>query len=501
MRPPLTGTRAGLAALVAAVFVPVLALAGSPPAESAIPAASPPTTPAATPAAPLAGMGPIGHSGRWLTDRSGRVLMLHGLNMVAKGLETPAQEGFDDTDAAWIAQHGFDVVRLGLTASALMPAPGRLNTRYLDSFSATVHDLTRHGLLVLIDLHQDTWGPTLDGGDGFPGWMTDTNGAVDNGQGWPLGYATNPAIQAAFQSFWDNVDGPGDVRLQDRVAVMFRALAGAVGSDGGVLGYDLLNEPWPGTTWQDCLLERHGCAALDHAELDPYYARVAEAIRSVDPRGLLFAEPFVLFNFGMSKTNVSLPGGDPESGLAFHMYPTDAAHEPLVIANAQDWARSTGGVLLAGEFGVSNGSSTDAAGIARQAGELDQALIPWIWWSFDGGIVPDIGLPPGGANLNVPAVDALVRPHPVAVAGTPRQLAYDPATRVMTFHYSAIGPAGGDYPDGTPTLVDVPERPYPAGWSVHVAGGRVTSPPATSPVRVVTDPGARSVTITVSPVP
>ena len=449
------------------------------------------------PSARLAG--PIGHSGRWLTDGSGRVLMLHGLNMVAKGTESPAQEGFDDADAAWIARHGFDVVRLGLTSSALMPNPGEIDTQFLDSFAATVHDLTRHGLLVLIDLHQDTWGPTLDHGDGFPGWMTDTDGAVDNGQGWPLGYATNPAIQAAFQSFWDNVEGPGGVGLQDRVAAMFRALAVAVGSDDGVLGYDLLNEPWPGTTWQDCLRKPHGCPALDHTELDPYYAKVGAAIRSVDPHSLLFGEPFVLFNFGMSKTDISLPGGDPESGMAFHMYPTDAAHEPPVIAAAKDWASSTGGALLAGEFGVSNGSSTDAAGISRQASELDAALIPWIWWSFDGGIVPDIALPPGGANLNVPAVDALVRPHPLAVAGTPKELTYSTVSRVMTLHYSTRGPGGNGYPSGTATLVNVPARPYPTGWHVSVAGGTVTSPPGASPVRVVANPGAGSVTITLAP--
>jgi sterol desaturase/sphingolipid hydroxylase (fatty acid hydroxylase superfamily) len=481
-----------LATVVACVIAGVIATGSGAPARAASVTG---TGPAAEPPAKI---GPVGHVGRWLTDPSGRVLMLHGLNLVAKGLETPAQEGFGDADADWIAQQGFDVVRLGLTASALMPSPGSIDGTFLTSFAGTVHTLTRHGLLVLVDLHQDVWGPTLDFGDGFPGWMTDTGGAIDNGQGWPLGYATNPAIQAAFQSFWDNVDGPGRVSLQDRVGAMFRALARAVGSDTGVLGYDLMNEPWSGTVWQGCL-QAGGCPTLDKTELDPYYARMAAAIRSVDPRSLLFGEPFVLFNFGTSKTSISLPGHDRRSGMAFHMYPTDAAHEPPVIANATTWARSMGGALLAGEFGVNGGSSADATGIGRQVSELDSALIPWIWWSFDGGVVPNIALPPVGTNLNMAAIDALVRPHPVAVAGTPRALSYSTDTRVMTFRYSTRGPDGQEYPSGTASSVSVPSLPYPTGWDVHVAGGAVVSPAGKSPVQVVAGSGARSVTITVTP--
>ena len=59
----------------------------------------------------------IGHDGRWLMDSQGRVVLLHGVNLVAKGTQTPAQEGFGARDATWLVNHGFDVVRLGTTAS------------------------------------------------------------------------------------------------------------------------------------------------------------------------------------------------------------------------------------------------------------------------------------------------------------------------------------------------------------------------------------------------
>src|SRR5690348_3867997 len=54
----------------------------------------------------------VSHSGRWLTDRSGRVLIMHGLNMVYKlPPYQPSATGFGADDAAFLQRHGFDVVR------------------------------------------------------------------------------------------------------------------------------------------------------------------------------------------------------------------------------------------------------------------------------------------------------------------------------------------------------------------------------------------------------
>lgn len=105
-----------------------------------------------------------------------------------------------------------------------MPTPGVIDTAYVDSFVETVELLEANGLLVLIDLHQDGWGPSL-GSNGFPEWMTLTHGAENTGTPFPLYYLTNPAIQVAFDSFWANEKGPGDVPLQDRVATVFDVMA------------------------------------------------------------------------------------------------------------------------------------------------------------------------------------------------------------------------------------------------------------------------------------
>src|SRR5262249_17870007 len=152
---------------------------------------------------------------------------------------------------------------------------------YLASFAGTVKMLAAHGLLVLVDLHQDGWGPTL-GDDGFPDWMTVTHGATDTHTTFPGYYVTNPAIQAAFQSLWDDDSDANGVALQDDAAQVWSAYAGAVVKNRSVLGYDLLNEPWPGTTWVLCVSSA-GCPTQDVA-LSTYEARMVAAVRGTGAR-------------------------------------------------------------------------------------------------------------------------------------------------------------------------------------------------------------------------
>ncbi len=68
---------------------------------------------------------PLGHAGRWITDAQGRVLVLHGINMVYKLAPFyPSAAGFSDDDAAFLARIGFNAVRVGVLWEALEPSPG-----------------------------------------------------------------------------------------------------------------------------------------------------------------------------------------------------------------------------------------------------------------------------------------------------------------------------------------------------------------------------------------
>lgn len=435
---------------------------------------------------------PVSHHGRWLTDAAGRVLLVHGVNFVSKNPgESPTSRGFGADDIAWIVDNGFDVVRLGISPNNLMPTAGTIDTAYLASFVQTAHDLTAAGLLVLIDLHQDGWGPSVCG-NGFPDWMTLTHGATNTCTAFPGYYISNPAIQASFQSLWDNDLGPGGVGLQDRVAEMFGAMAAALADDPGILGYEFLNEPWPGTTYKPCLYDKNGCPDLDAAGLDELHAKATAAVRAHDTTHLVFGEPYVAFNFGFAPTHIAVPANDANGGMAFHTYTITAKKEPVQIGMAVDWAGKTGGALLNTEFGATSDTPT----INRLVGELDGALVPWIWWSYD-EFMHDLDQTASDAHATMSVVDGIVRPHALAVAGTPTAQTYDPTARVLKTSWSTTGPDGSTLPTGTVSSIWIPVRTYPGGYSVRVTGGTVTSAPNANALTVVADPGAASVSVKV----
>lgn len=437
---------------------------------------------------------PILHEGRWLTDAEGRVLLAHGVNMVSKQVPYyPSAFGFDDADAAWLEDNGFNVVRLGVLPTGLMPSPGHVDNAYIEHLASTVDTLARHHILVLLDFHQDGYGPAV-GSDGFPPWMTLTDGAKNVPAPFPTYYLTNPALQQAFQSFWNNQSGPDGVPLQQDYAEMAAAVARRFANDPWVLGYDVLNEPWPGTTWAPCLGSA-GCPSLDAGELAPFYTRANQAIRSADTNHLVFGEPFVLFNFGQAPTTIPLPGQDQESGLSFHQYATSAGGAQGVIDQALAWSSRTGGALLDSEWGA----TSDPTAITTQADQLDSAMLPWIFWSFDSYVVRNLSLPPTGGNLDKGVAEALARPHPLAVAGTPLSFSYDANTKTMAFSYSTNRVTGGRFRPGAITSVEIPRIAEPGGYRVTVEGGRVTSRPDAYMLAIRADPHATSVSVTVSP--
>jgi endoglycosylceramidase len=49
---------------------------------------------------------PIGHAGQWITDATGKVVLVSGVNMVNKLTPyTPAADGFDSANAAFLADN------------------------------------------------------------------------------------------------------------------------------------------------------------------------------------------------------------------------------------------------------------------------------------------------------------------------------------------------------------------------------------------------------------
>jgi len=435
---------------------------------------------------------PLSHEGRWLVDAAGRVVLLHGVNYVQKSAPFhPSARGFDADDAAFLAERELRVFRLGVVPEAILPEPGRIDLAYVEKLAETVRVLAAQRIFVLLDFHQDGWGPAT-WGNGMPAWMTYTDGLPNPREPFPIYYLTNPALQRAFENFWANRPGPDGVPLQEHYVEAARVLAERFRDEPYVLGYDAMNEPWPGADWTPCLT---GCPDQELRLLAPFHQRFADAVRAGGAKQLVFGEPFVLFNFGQTDS-VLPPAGAPDAGFSFHVYPFDPSQNVLVMDRALAHAAQAGDALLATEWGATN----DGAAIATTASELDGRLLPWIFWAYNENVIRDTTLPPTPANLRLPVVDALTRPHPIALNGTPTRLAFDPATRRLELAYDTRQP-GGRRSAWLETVLAMPAATYPTGYRVRVQGAAVTSRPNAPRLELYALPKAATVELIVTPAP
>ncbi len=434
------------------------------------------TDPAAGPVAPLR------PSGRWLRDATGRTVVVHGLQVAHKTPPyLPPEPSFSDRDARRIAALGFNAVRLAWFWRGLEPARGAVDETYLARYAAQARMLMRRGIFVLAEAHQDVYGERVFGA-GFPDWATLTD---DLPLGARAGFADyyKPAARRAFDALNANRDG-----LQDAFAAAWGRVAGALRADPRLLGYDLYNEPWPGSAADACGSSR-GCATWDREVLGPLQDRLARAIRGADPRGIAWYEPHLLFDFGRPSHLPRRPGDVGPVGFAFHAYCTAGAARPdhestapgyascdradrRVFAQGEATARRLGGPPLFAEFG----DTQDVRHIRRMVRLADERRTGWLYWGWKDWV--DV---PGGKGSGALFADsgddttfrarkaaALAEPYPAATAGEPLRLALRP--RPPDLHL----PLATEPVRAAPTVVVVPPINFPRGYRTRVAGARAS---------------------------
>lgn len=472
-----------------------------------------PTTVTAAPAPP------IDHIGSWLTDANGRVVILHGWNMTNKlPPYQPAAVGFGRDDARFLARHGFNTVRVGIIYAGLEPRPGVIDRGYLRGITRTVRVLEREGIFVMLDFHQDLFNERFQG-EGFPDWATRTDGLPNEPRtvedtGFTVNYTANPALNRAFDHLWLNDRFAGGAGLQDRFARAWRAVARRMRDEPRVLGYDLLNELWPGSQWPTCA-NPAGCPAFDRAVLTPFSTRVLNAIREVDRRKIVFYEPQVLFNNGAASNHGDT--GDGRAGFSFHLYCLSGVLtggstgcdtlEPLVFQNAKEQAARNGDALMLSEFAATD----DIDVITRVTDLADRFMVSWQQWAYwnadpvagvqgGEGLIHDINKPPTGDNVKRAKLRAAERPYPRVVAGTPQRYGFDTRSRTFELRYSTYGPDGQRFRRTKAiTEVTVPRIHYRRGYRVRAKGARVISSPRARVLRLRSARGADEVRVRVEP--
>jgi endoglycosylceramidase len=317
------------------------------------------------------------------------------------------------------------------------------------------------------------------------------------------------ALLVSWDHFWSNSPAAADgIGLQDHFATAAAHVASELASIDGLLGYEVLNEPWPGTPWLSCLISKSGCDAPD-AALTAFNRRVAPAIRAVDAEHLVFAEPYSTFNDGFPTSIGAL--NDANGGFAFHVYcflaGADGSSElpgaevicpPMeraIFDHADQHVAATQEALLMTEFGA----TPDTRVITRVTADADAHMTSWMWWTYNEGTGLDPSQSPPDKNLNPAVANLLVRAYPRAIAGTPQSWSFDPDSKTFTLSYTLQRADGsGTFGTDATTEIYLPQRQYPKGYKVSVTGGNVQSAAGATLLDVTAQPGVQVVQVTVS---
>ena len=310
-------------------------------------------------------VGPIRLVGRELVDATGRVVIIHGTNSVQKS--EPYLSALEDgwlgpADLERFRVDGFNGVRLGVWAAALMPEPGVIDTDYLDRVAEVVDVLEAHHLWVLLDFHQDVfWG--------MPDWATTPAAAALSsrppaelaGIGWAAAYGA-PRSLRQWEDWWDDVPTTDGRGVREAFGDGVAAVADRFADEPTVIGIDLLNEPFAGDEFLSCVLA--SCAAR-YAQVTQAFTELTARARAVAPDLPVWWEPFVI---GAPFPGVAAPPANV--GYTFHAYclGTDGgeptAPDPVAVAfcnevftgifnQAGNVGASWNVPTLLGEFGAS----------------------------------------------------------------------------------------------------------------------------------------------------
>jgi endoglycosylceramidase len=544
---------AGLLGLTIVTVIPAVEVRASPSSAPAqLPSLSSPIEPAPTIAGKPAVQGWLSApGGPFLRDRSGRVVFLHGVNVVYKH---PPYEVYPDPGKAWnfnaadaslMARLGFNVVRLGMTWRGLEPGtapandasicgvgqpgdPHQFNERILNSYlrrlKRTVDLLGRFHIYTILDMHQDVYNQMFEG-EGAPNWAVCTDGvpSVDPPGRWSLEYAT-AAAGIAFDHFWDN-DVVGD--LQGQFDLVWGKVAAYFRNDPWLLGYDPFNEPFSsslvrvGDEHFDSQLEcfytgrAHGAEAINGVPLSCPAAVPADGvvptILANDPHHLIFDEPDNFarrglptflgpMNFSNLVYNVHIYCGarSPVTGNPTDLAACAAQETHSLKVRAEDPHEMASPVQPGGPawFVSEFGASSDPGLLTAITAQANAHLVGWAYWAWK--YYAD---PTGSAAESLVMANGTLRStarvlsqtYPEAVAGRPTSISFDPATGAFGLRY---------VPDPTiraPTVIFVPTRMhYPAGYCTQVAGGTVVSASDSQLLEVKNRAHAGSVAVTIA---
>lgn len=456
-------------------------------------------------------MNTIFTAGTRFTDEVGRERIFSGVNYVYKGVKVGDdgvihyENPLTDELLRALAAKGVNIIRLGCTWAGIEPEMTQYNMTYLAEYKDVVKRCAKYGIYVFLDWHQDLYSPyCFRGGDGAPAWACLYARKPSKARFiWAEGYFFDRNVQRCFDAFWNNeeVHGRG---LRDRFCDMLTFTVKYFADCDNVMGYDVFNEPYPGTPGGRIFrsLVKNGVGTLllsgnvnrkkliadakkkdvmamlsvaddptvyhgviDNAakyltpfDLGGYYdfiCAAAAAIRKATDKGVIFMENSYYSNTG-------IPCRTP------HVLHDDGTKEPYL-------AFSPHGYDITVDSPLTNEASTARVDLifGEHKRKQDRMHVPVLVGEW-GGMVPGGEKYPALEHLialfdanrwsqtywhlldNMPEtkiMDILCRPYPQAVAGKIKKFGYDRKNDVFDLSYT------GDGSLRAPTVIYLPKAP------------------------------------------
>lgn len=422
----------------------------------------------------------------FVVDECGRVLILRGVNVEssskgdAQSDSHLPESGLEDQIT--LNRWGWNSVRFLVFWGAIEPEDGTFDEAYLDEVERWLDWYADNDIHVVLDMHQDLYGWAV-GGDGAPDWAVDTKGLVagelPEGQPWYL-QGADPAVQNAYQSFWNPADGQRDLKADYLEALSH--LAERFADHPAVIGYDVMNEPvFANGDLEATLAVQPQAAAGEfvNPNLTEFMQGGIEAVRAHDDDAWVMVEPTSLLNVfpyagDLEFEELTDPrDGPPRLAYAGHLYQQrvhDGLGYPENDPYLQTWeelrtaeAERMDGVLWIGEWGGPDQDGMDAY-VDELTDMADRAMAGWAYWSWDpGGWSP---VEEDGSTTSANGV-RLLRVQPRAIAGTPTAFSWDAERDVFEMSWTERAEAVG------PTELAVPMELFPDGIEV-VLDGEIT---------------------------
>ena len=427
-------------------------------------------------------------------DSEGRERIFSGVNLCDKGYQkNPGDKrktyllNFDEKLISTLRENGFNIVRLGLTWDAVEPEPEKYDEEYLDKVQKVADLCAKYGIYFYLDMHQDLYGGTVDTpADGAPAWACLTDGAKFQPTRfvWAEGYFWGKAIHNCFDNFWADKEYNGKP-LQTYFCNMWKHVAERFKDHPALFGFDLLNEPFPGTDggkvfrkliasvaktiltdkrckkgwmlkqvfsgniirclepFNDPALFRKVTSAgdelirkFDTGHYSKFINKAAKAIREVTDNGIIIMENSYYSNLGIpSSTPAVNYDGKQEEKLCFAPH----AYDLMVDTPAYKYASNSrvgsifdehkrsqdrlGIPVLVGEWGGTSEGTDWLYHIEYLLDKFDSNHWGQTYWAYYDGLLDD------------PIMTCLRRTAPVAVCGSIKEYSLDRENDIFTLTY------------------------------------------------------------------